>query len=321
MPEPRRPSRPPLVLIANDQEWAARSIESILEPSGYAVLRAYNGRQAFELACSARPDLVMLDYRMPDIDGVEVCRRLRDDARFGHATPIIITTSGVADRSHRIAALTAGAWDIFGQSIDSEALLLKLENFVRAKREYDRIRDSSLIDEISGVYSMHGLARRAREIGGEAARQGRALACVVIGPEVTPQKYGDRFIEQVAIKVLAHVGEICKRAGRVSDVVGTLGKAELAIIAPATEAAGARRLAERLQQSIESSPLSVDGEIVHVKVRAGYCAVRNFADSPIDPTELLLRASTAMRQVQPEADAHRIKAFDDVHVSNAQSAT
>src|SRR5262249_60598659 len=65
------------------------------------------------------------------------------------------------------------------------------------------------------------------------------------------------------------------------------------------------------------SPLSVDGEIVHVKVRAGYCAVRNFADSPIDPTELLLRASTAMRQVQPEADAHRIKAFDDVHVSNA----
>jgi CheY-like chemotaxis protein len=77
MPESRRPSRPPLVLIANDQEWAARSVESILEPSGYAVLRAYNGRQAFDLACSARPDLVMLDYRLPDTDGVEVCRRLR----------------------------------------------------------------------------------------------------------------------------------------------------------------------------------------------------------------------------------------------------
>jgi diguanylate cyclase (GGDEF)-like protein len=320
MPESRRPSRPPLVLIANDQEWAARSVESILEPSGYAVLRAYNGRQAFDLACSARPDLVMLDYRLPDTDGVEVCRRLREDARFGHATPVIITTSGVADRSHRLAALSAGAWDIFGQSIDSEALLLKFENFVRAKREYDRIRDSSLIDQGSGVYSMHGLARRAREIGGEAARQGRPLACVVIGPEVTPRRLGDRFLEQIATRVLAHVSEICKRSGRVSDIIGTLGRAELAIIAPATEAAGARRLAERLQESIESSPLTIDGEIVNVKVRVGYSAVRNFADSSIDPTELLLRASTAMRQVQPEADAQRIRAFDDAPVVRTQSA-
>src|SRR5215218_1743776 len=77
-----KPLRPPLVLVANDQEWSARSLESILGPNGYAVLRAYTGRQALELARSAQPDVVIVDVRMPDIDGLDVCEVLRDDPRF-----------------------------------------------------------------------------------------------------------------------------------------------------------------------------------------------------------------------------------------------
>src|ERR671933_425010 len=71
-----KPPRPPLVLIANDQEWSARSLESILGPHGYAVLRAYTGRQAMELARSAQPDAVILEAGMPDIAGTEICRIL-----------------------------------------------------------------------------------------------------------------------------------------------------------------------------------------------------------------------------------------------------
>ena len=67
----------PLVLIANDQEWAARSLETLLGPNGYAVLRAYNGRQAVEMARSVQPDVVIVDLRLPDTDGLDVCRTLR----------------------------------------------------------------------------------------------------------------------------------------------------------------------------------------------------------------------------------------------------
>jgi CheY-like chemotaxis protein len=165
MTEGQRLSRPPLLLIANDQEWAARSMERVLEPAGYAVLRAHNGRQAFDLACSARPDLAMLDYGMSDVGGLEVCRRLRDDERFGLTTPVVITTSAVADRPRRLAALSAGAWDIIGQSADGEVLIRKLQNFIRAKREFDRVRESALVDETTGVYTM--LRSRPRErVGG-----------------------------------------------------------------------------------------------------------------------------------------------------------
>ena len=73
---------PPLVLIANDQEWSARSLESILGPQGYAVVRAHTGRQAIDLAWRTHPDAIVIDSGMPDIGGVEVCRLLRKDSRF-----------------------------------------------------------------------------------------------------------------------------------------------------------------------------------------------------------------------------------------------
>lgn len=183
MPDRDMSQRPPLVLIANDQEWSARSLESILAPNGYAVLRAYTGIQALERARTARPDLVILDAQMPDVHGVDVCRELRSDPRFSATTPIIITTAGPSGRTQRLEAYRAGAWEFLGQPLDGEALLLKLETFLKSKLEVDRIRDENLLDHPSGLYNMRGLSRRAREIGSEAVRLRQALACVVFAPE------------------------------------------------------------------------------------------------------------------------------------------
>ncbi|HSE46986.1 MAG TPA: response regulator, partial [Gemmatimonadales bacterium] len=183
MPDRDMSQRPPLVLIANDQEWSARSLESILAPNGYAVLRAYTGIQALERARTARPDLVILDAQMPDVHGVDVCRELRSDPRFSATTPIIITTAGPSGRTQRLEAYRAGAWEFLGQPLDGEALLLKLETFLKSKLEVDQIRDENLLDHPSGLYNMRGLSRRAREIGSEAVRLRQALACVVFAPE------------------------------------------------------------------------------------------------------------------------------------------
>ncbi|HSB52986.1 MAG TPA: response regulator, partial [Gemmatimonadales bacterium] len=117
----------PLVLIANDQEWSARSLESILGPHGYSVVRAYTGQQALERARTALPDLIILDAQMPDMHGFDVCRTLRGDPRFGTTTPIVITTSGPSGRTQRLEAYRAGAWEFLGQPLDGEALLLKLD--------------------------------------------------------------------------------------------------------------------------------------------------------------------------------------------------
>ncbi len=311
------PSRPPLVLIANDQEWSARSLESILGPAGYAVLRAYTGRQALDLARSAQPDVVILDYKMPDLDGIEVCRMLQHDSRFSRLTPIVITTSSVTGRAQRLAAYDAGAWEFCSQPLDAETLLLKIGTFVRAKHEADRAREESLLDQITGLYNMRGLARRAREIGAEAFRRHDPLACIAFAPEPNRPALSDRAVDQVAERIVGHLGEIVRRTGRISDAIGRLGQSEFAISAPGTEAAGAMRLAERIRESVEETPLQVDGTDLQMRIRAGYCAVPDFSESSVDAVELLLRATTALRYTGPGVDSYRIRAFDELPMAGA----
>ena len=120
---------------------------------------------------------------MPDLHGVEVCRQLRADPRFSPTVPIIITTAGPSGRAQRLEAYQAGAWEFLGQPLDGESLLLKLDAFLRAKLEVDRVHDESLLDQVTGLYNMRGLSRRAREIGSEAFRRRHALTCIVFAPE------------------------------------------------------------------------------------------------------------------------------------------
>jgi diguanylate cyclase (GGDEF)-like protein len=302
----------PLVLIANDQEWSARSLESILGPNGYAVVRAYTGQQALERARTSQPDIIILDAQMPDMHGFEVCRSLRSDPRFSSTTPIVITTSGPSGRTQRLEAYRCGAWEFLGQPLDGEALLLKLGTFLESKRQVDILREENLLDSGTGLYNMRGLARRAREIGADATRRREALACVVFAPESDlddDEAGGDELA-----RMSDQVGAVLREVGRVSDAIGRLGITEFAVIAPATGTDGALRLVDRLGGAVEATRMPVRGGERSVRIKAGYCAVPDFADAAVDATELLLRATTALRDLKMRGDGDRIRAFEQVSV-------
>ena len=235
----------PLVLIANDQEWSARSLESILGPNGYSVVRAYTGQQALERARTSQPDLIILDAQMPDMHGFEVCRTLRSDPRFSATTPIVITTSGPSGRTQRLEAYRAGAWEFLGQPLDGEALLLKLATFLQCKREVDCLREESLLDPGTGLYNMRGLARRAHEIGADAIPPARPARLRGV---LAPRRRGRAPTRSPRGGSAAHgrPGGQCSsvRPAASSDAIGRLGQSEFAVIAPATGAEGAVRLVE-----------------------------------------------------------------------------
>lgn len=304
--ERRRELSPPLVLLASDQEWSTRSLESVLGPHGFASVRAYTGRQALDLARRTHPDVVIVDAGMPDIPGIELCQRLRDDPELPPSTPIVMTTAGPASRTQRLDAYRAGVWEFLSQPVDAEALLLKLDAFVRAKREIDRSREESLLDDSTGLYNVRGLARRAREMGAEASRRRAPLACVAVtvaAPEEEREELDARVAEALA--------ELCRRTARSSDAVGRLARSEFAIIAPATDAAGAIRLAERLREGASRTPFADHRIGGRYEVQAGYCAYSDFAQAPVDAVELMLRAASALRHVRSSGGAP-IGAWDDV---------
>ena len=276
------------------------------------MVRAYTGQQALERARTSQPDIIILDAQMPDMHGFEVCRALRSDPRFSATTPIVITTSGPSGRTQRLEAYRCGAWEFLGQPLDGEALLLKLDTFLQSKRQVDILREENLLDSGTGLYNMRGLARRAREIGSDAIRRREALACVVFSPE-TEEAADDETPEDGGAPDVGSGGQPSSaRSGRVSDAIGRLGPTEFAVIAPATGAEGAVRLVNRLGGAVEATQIPVRGGERSVRVRAGYCAVPDFAESTVDAVELLLRATTALRDLKAGGDGERIRAFEQV---------
>ncbi|MES2124528.1 MAG: response regulator [Gemmatimonadota bacterium] len=229
----------PLVLIANDQEWTARAIESILAANGFRVVRSFTARETLALARASDPDVVILDQQLPDFSGVEVCRQLRADPQFGTALPVLITTAGPSGRQQRLSAYGAGAWEFYGQPLDAEALLHKLRVYSESYSEVRRLRQNSMIDPVTGLYSRTGLARRATELLGEARRNGRAVACVAWSVE-----------QADGADHTSLVGEQLRIQGRAADAFGRLDKGEFAVVAPGTDSAGAEILAERFRDVI-----------------------------------------------------------------------
>src|SRR5207249_1300646 len=162
------PSRSPLVLLVNAHEWSSRAFESILGPAGYAVLKAYSGREALAGAHRVRLDAVVLDTELPDVDAFTLCRALRVDPDITASTPIFLTTPGPTLRTELLEGLRAGANGLWGQPLDTEHFLLRLEGHLRAKLDADRAgpREFAVLAPQTSAAGAVGLGERlARAVG------------------------------------------------------------------------------------------------------------------------------------------------------------
>ena len=313
MPERVTQTRPPVVLIVDDQEWSTRSLESVLAPNGYAVMRAYTARKGVERALAQPPDLLFVSTNLPNGDSVSICRTLRRNPSFGSSIPILVTSPERPTREQRLAALEAGAWEFISYPIDAQELLLRLGAYVKAKFEMDSAQDRCLVDEPTGLYNLRGLEQRARELRSQAYREHQAMACVVVAPSHATGDHEphDGANDEVAIEAASALGRALRRMGRTSDAIGRLGKSEFAILAPSTNAAGAAKLAQRIADEIQYGRGDEGESENEVQLHAGYDAVANMRETPIEARDLLLHATTALRQVKSKGNGDSwIHAFE-----------
>ncbi len=295
----------PLVLLAGDGKEATRWLRVLLEGSGYAVLQERTGQHGLERAGTTEPDVILVDAELPDMAGVELCRMLRADPRVSSSTPILLTIRDAATREQRLAALRAGAWECIAPPHDADEILLKIGAYVHAKLDADRARAGGLLDPVTGLYNRQGLARRARELGSQAFREHGPLACIVLALDVEPPSGAN----------LGRSVQAIKAAARLSDVIGRLGATEFAVLAPGTDAEGARRLAERLANSVSAATIAPAGAPPAVRVRCGYEAVANVGYAPIEPVDLISNRGGRLRSLAPWRRA-RLPQADRTHAAN-----
>jgi len=301
----------PLVLLAGDGQEATRWLRGLLESGGYAVLQERSGQHALDRARTTEPDVILVDAELPDMAGVELCRTLRADPRVSSSTPILLTIRDAATRAQRLAALRAGAWECITPPHDADEILLKIGAYVHAKLDADRARTEGLLDAVTGLYNRQGLARRARELGSQAFREHGPLACVVLALDIEPAEPAPA--QQQGGTSLGRYVQAIKSAARLSDVIGRLSATEFAVLAPGTDAGGARRLAERLASSVSATtvaPAAGAPSAAAVRVRCGYEAVANVGYAPIEPVDLLVRAAAAVRTGKADSGGW-LRRFDE----------
>jgi DNA-binding response OmpR family regulator len=279
----------PLVLLANADKWMTESLESVLTQGGYRVLTTAKRQQVVELARRHLPDAILLDMGLDlrTSDNLALCA----DGSISRATPIILMTAGPALRVQQIDALRAGAWELRGDPLDMEELVLRLGVYVQGKLEIDALGAEGLVDHASGLYNDAGMTRRSTEVAAFAAREGMPLACAVFQPV-------DGVLTAAAADRLAMA---FRRAGRISDVVCRSGPAEFTVFAPATDETGAEGLVQRITDAVTRNAA--------VRLRAGTStapgipkrpsgARRSSTDlhppPPVSPTDLLARARSAL---------------------------
>jgi len=303
-------------LIGCCDEWMCRSLETVFAERGFAVTRSATGKQTLKLARRGGFDVLMLDERMDELSGLEVCVALRDDPLFDHATPIVIISQSHTTLPSRNAAYSAGAWEYCHQPVDFEALFLKIGTFLRARQELAASQSTSLIDPSSGLLTTFGLQHLATQLGARAVRNHEAFACLAFSPDEQPAEPGQRSTEEDEAGAFDDIAHVVLDQRRKSDVIAKTGELRLAILAPGTDAAGARLLVARLQRELDTSTKSMaDRGARSTRLRAGYCAVPDLAAANVDLGELVHRAERALAHVSATGERDSVMSFDELPVS------
>jgi diguanylate cyclase (GGDEF)-like protein len=134
-----------LILVADDDDDILRFVEVNLRLEGFDVVTVSDGRDALKTAYDIAPDLVLLDVMMPEIDGFEVCQRLRNDSRTRHISVIILTAKSLS--ADKVVGLTAGADDYLVKPFDPIELVARVKSALRRSQE---MRDLNPLTQLPG---------------------------------------------------------------------------------------------------------------------------------------------------------------------------
>jgi two-component system cell cycle response regulator len=241
------------VLIAEDEPLARHLLRRTLEGWGYEVVAAFDGDEAWRaLDTDDRPTIAILDWMMPGLDGVEICRRLRQASARPYVYVLMLTARG--RREDVVAGLNAGADDIVAKPFDHLELQARLRTAVRIVELESKLHHQAAHDPLTGILNRSAIQDR---VGREIARSGRtdgALAVLLLDLDRF-KLINDTRGHAVGDQVLVETTRRVQGALRPYDVFGRWGGEEFVVALPdCTSERTARDVAERIRSTIADAP-------------------------------------------------------------------
>ena len=173
-PEIRTPTR---VLVIDDSEPIHKLVAARLRPEGLEVVCELDGERGIARAVSDPPDLILLDVDLPDVDGFEVCRQMKEHPAT-RDVPIIFLT-GTTSTDSKVRGLDLGAVDYVTKPFDQVELRARVRAALRTKRLQDILEQQSFLDGLTGLWNRAYMDRRLESELNVTRRYGRPLSLVL----------------------------------------------------------------------------------------------------------------------------------------------
>ena len=284
------------------------------------MLEANDGHEALDQVRSQAPDLILLDVMLPDIDGYEISRRIKNNAELPFI-PIILVTARDSTQD-KVAGLDAGADDYLTKPINFPELEARVRSMLRIKRLQDELEEKnrelerlSISDGLTGLFNhrhIHGLLEEEFE---RAERSGERVSVAMFDLDHF-KSVNDRFGHQAGDRVLVQLADILRVTAREIDRLGRYGGEEFIALLPETDIESAAVFVERVRREVARRHFDIAAqESLRLTISAG---VATYPWHGIDTPETLVRLADAALYAAKARGRDRVVRFDQLEPSPAE---
>jgi two-component system, cell cycle response regulator len=307
------------ILVVDDHPDNVEIIEARLASRGFTVETASNGQEALDRVYENPPHLILLDVMMPLIDGYEVSRRIKNDAKLPFI-PIILVTARDSTED-KVEGLDAGAEDYLTKPINFPELEARVRSMLRIKRLQDeldqknreledvnrKLKKLSITDGLTELFNHRHVHELLHEEFERSRRSGDPIAVAMLDLDRFKQ-VNDTYGHPTGDVILFETARILRETAREIDMIGRYGGEEFIAILPGTSEQEAARFADRVRERIESHVFRDDATEVRMTMSAG---VASHPEFPVDNPDLLLKRADEALYAAKEGGRNRVVRASD----------
>ncbi|AEI14437.1 response regulator receiver modulated diguanylate cyclase [Flexistipes sinusarabici DSM 4947] len=296
------------ILIVDDQPTNIRSLSAILTEE-YTIMVATSGAKALEIARGEKkPDLILLDVLMPEMDGYEVLRRLKADENT-RDIPVIFVTAKDADDDEEFG-LELGAADYITKPVRAAIAKVRIRNLIDLKRKTNQMEYISMHDGLTGIPNRRLFDDYCRRAWGQAQRNSQPLSVILMDIDYF-KELNDHYGHSAGDECLRLVAQaLAEQVNRAADMVARYGGDEFAAVLPETDTAGAMQIACRFKDAVAKLAIpNAFSKTTDVATLSIGTATSDTVFKPIS-MDMLISASDEALYLAKEGGRNRIEQFD-----------
>ena len=300
------------ILIVDDVEDNLEILEDLLTFDGHNVQTVRSGEAALKRVQESRPDLILLDILMPEMDGFEVCTRLKADESTKDI-PVVFVSS-MSDIEYKVKGFKVGGVDYINKPFHHAEILVRVNTHITMLRLRKNLEEQNTklerlanTDYLTDLYNRRRFFQAAEDEFSGAIRSRNPISITLIDLDHFKQ-VNDTYGHLVGDHVLIHVAKIIRTHCRVSDVAARYGGEEFIILHPSIDRQNAFQVAERIRKGVEAKPFLLEGNEIGVTLSAGVVDTKVCRDfSRID--DVLGLADKALYRAK-DAGRNQVVVFD-----------